>query len=152
MTLFRNFSFFIVCNIMIVACEKDKTNQADLRYEELTGTWVLKELANKEHILQTTLPQGYNAYLSFREENCIIVSGPCNVGAGKIVKDGNNIKITTLSLTERACEILEMEEIITSNLSGEYQIENDTLTIISTLDTDLYFIKSDTVLTYPCLD
>ena len=141
----------LIILISFLACDKKNDyNQLDIK--KLKGSWIFDKFIDKTTGESETLPENHMAGVTFHGDNCINVNGPCNSGPGKYSKNGNKIEITHLAMTERGCNILGFETLFTSNLSGEYDIEDNILTIISNHNKDLVFTRSDTTQLFVCFD
>ncbi len=124
---------------VLVSCDKNHTPQHSLSLKDLKATWVFVKFIDKNTLTVNGLPTGYSATISFESNYTVDVEGPCNNGAGKFSINKDQVSITHLAMTERACDALNHENRITSNLSGIYTIEGNTLFIKSDFDTDLVF-------------
>ncbi len=143
---------FVITYFIIISCEKENNEINNLDLNELKTTWILDKFIDKATNKSDTLPENYSAGFTFHGKDCITVIGPCNSGPGKYEISGNKITIIKLAMTERGCNILGYEEQFTNNLSGYYSILNDTLTIISDLNTDLVLFRADSTEIYDCYD
>lgn len=111
---------------------------------ELEGTWVIKKYTDKETDISQIVPDQLSSSIQFLNDGQIQVNTFCNSGKGKIEINYNNVQVTELSMTEIACPATWGDESqITDNLSGTYQIANDTLVIVSDHDTDLSLIQKN---------
>jgi len=138
--------------VSVYSCDKDADSLNNIDTNKLKSTWIFHRYIDKTTNDSYSLPNDYSAEFTFHGQDCICVIGPCNSGPGKYVINDNKIIITRLAMTERGCDIIGYEEKFTDNLSGQYTIKGDTLTIISDFDTDLILIKADSTKTYECYD
>ncbi len=125
---------------ILFSCDQNHNIQT-LKLEDLMKTWKLMKFIDKNTLAEDSLPNEYSATISFKSNYTIDVHGPCNSGSGKFTINRNQVFITQLAMTERACNALNRENKFTSNLSGIYSIEGNMLIIQSDFDTDLVFIK-----------
>lgn len=133
------------------ACDKESETYA-LKKQDLMYYWEFDHFENKTTGETEDLPDNYRAGITFHGEDCLEVAGPCNVGPGKYELNANKLKITSLSMTERGCNILGYEEIFTENLSGTYNVSGDKLIIDSDGDYNLSFTRTDSIKEYECYD
>ena len=159
MRIFSNSYILVVIVALFFSCEIDIPPGVDdsspkLNVEELKSTWILEEIIDKETHESEPFPYDRLPGITFHGEDCIKVIGPCNSGPGKYILTGNEVQVTKLAMTEKACRkiIMEFEDIFTRSLSGTYIISGDKLTIISNSDKDLIFKKADHTKSYECFD
>lgn len=131
------------------ACDKNNEDN-ELISRGLKSSWVLNKITDKITNESDSLTGDYTAEITFHGNNCIHVMGPCNSGGGKFTVNENNVVINDVAMTERGCDELDFESVFANNLSGEYTIEGNKLTIISSNNKELTFTRLETTRTYIC--
>ncbi|AUP79077.1 META domain-containing protein [Flavivirga eckloniae] len=136
----RHLLAFCTVIFFISSCNNDDDTPSQ---NGLIGDWLVVKVMNKKG--NSTI---YNAYtienatatISFRNDG-VVEFRSCNKGEGYFEDNDNNISISKLFITELNCPF--NETIISSNLSGEYLIDGNTLKITSNLDADLILTRTD---------
>jgi len=117
-------------------CTESTENTEPFDLDSLNGKWILDKVILKEDNETIT---DIDAEITFSDENTISFNS-CNSGHGKFENNDNIIMVDQLPLTKVACSY--DETIVSNNLSGEYSIDGDSLKIISSNNTELYFSKT----------
>ncbi len=120
-----------------ISCSK----QNDIDLERLHGTWIALNMLDKDTDITFTASPGVE--ITFINNECIEVIGPCNSGRGTYFKSKSNNLTISVGLTEMVCLALFPEREFADGLNGEYSIDNNNLSIQSNNNFELNFVKAD---------
>ncbi|MFY0599551.1 MAG: META domain-containing protein [Cyclobacteriaceae bacterium] len=136
----KKFLYLSFIVLFITSCGQDDSLTS---MQGLEGIWDIETYIDKSTNAREDVLKEDVASIKF-EGNEVLVSTFCNGGSGKIEITKTKITVTDLAMTEIACLLMsEHEYRFTDNLSGQYKIEGEKLTIISDQNTDLILTKAN---------
>ena len=154
-------SHLLLVSFLYLSCN-DEDNNKNLDVNELKNEWVLQRTIDKQTGDIDSIKKGATGVLTFHGENCVMVDGPYNIGAGKFELNGNNLSISIILRTQydsdsfyTDCGFIHpviLDDIFFNNLNGSYSIKGDKLTINSEGDFDLEFYKADLKFIFNCFE
>lgn len=134
---------FLILGLLISGCKKEAPKQPTL----LNTHWVLSYIQNTKSNVVTNYPadEARNIIIDFTDSmNVVSFSGICNTGQGKYsFSASGTLKITDMGSTKIACKDVEWEGYTIQSLqdANSYSINGNNLTIYSSGDYNLYFVK-----------
>ncbi len=128
--------------LLISGCEK--SNNIDAMQELLVGTWKFTSFKSKQSDEKIFYPDSLEKYITIEitSTDTIRLVGNCNSGMAVYFLNDNNITITGVNLTEKACisagGAWEWEDYLYELRSvSTYKVNNENLSFFS--DSDIKF-------------